>query len=147
MEIRYAKLSDFDFLIEGLEKNRIVEGRDKKDIKAKKSDVAAFRRGITLKTIRLVEDHGKAIAFLYFRTDFSVMYIYEKFFWIDLVYVDEKFRGKGIGTMLYEDVFKIAKKKGFKKIIIDIFDKNLKSQMFHKKFDFQPIYTIYQKIV
>lgn len=145
MKIRYAKPSDFNFLIEGLEKNRVLEGRAKKDIKAKPLDKQRFRTGIKKKTIRVVEDEGKSIGFVYFRTDFKVMYIYEKFFWVDLIYVDKKHRRKGLGKLLYKDVFKIAKKKGYKKIIIDIFEKNNKSLGFHEKIGFKPLYTIYEK--
>ena len=147
MKIRYAKDSDFDFLINGLEKNRILENRPKKDIKAKPSDKKEFRIAIKKKNIRIVEEDKKPIAFIYFRTDFKVMYIYDKFFWVDLIYVKENQRGKRLGKKLYEDVFKIAKKKGYKRIIIDIFDANTNSLGFHKKVGFKPIYTIYEKRV
>ena len=145
MKIRYAKQCDFEFLIEGLERNRIIENRPKKDIKARASDKKDFKKAIKKKNIRIVEDAGQPIAFLYFRTDFKVMYIYDKFLWIDLIYVKEGFRGKGLGTLLYKDVQKIAKRKGYKRIIIDIFKANDKSYAFHKKRGFAPIYTIYEK--
>ncbi len=147
MKIRYAKASDFDFLVEGLEENRVLENRPKKDIKARQSDKNEFRQAIRKKNIRVVEENRKPIAFLYFRTNFNVMYIYDKFFWVDLVFVKEVYRGKGLGKLLYKDAIKIAKNKGFKKIIIDVFDSNQKSIEFHKKLGFNPIYTIYQKII
>ncbi|MBI2135275.1 GNAT family N-acetyltransferase [Candidatus Woesearchaeota archaeon] len=147
MKIRYTIKSDFDFLIESLEKNRILENRPKKDIKARPSDKKEFREAIRKKNIRIVEDKGKPVAFLYFRTDFKLMYIYEKFFWVDLIYVNQNYRGKGLGKLLYNDAFKIAKKKGFKKIIIDVFDANKNSVGFHEKLGFGPVYTIYQKKV
>jgi len=145
MKIRYAKGSDLNFLIEGLEKNRVIEGRSKKDIPARTSDKKDLRAGIKRKTIRIVEEDKKAIAFLYFRTDFKVMYIYDKLFWVDLIYVDEKFREQGIGKMLYKDVIQLAKKKGYKRIIIDIFNENKKSLGFHSKLGFKSIYSIYEK--
>ena len=73
------------------------------------------------------------------------MYIYEKVFWVDLVYVDERYRGKGIGKMLYKDAVKIARGKGFNKIVIDVFDSNKNSLEFHKKLGFEPVYTIFRK--
>jgi len=145
MKIRYAKNNDFDFLIEGLEENRVLENRDKKDVKARKSDKKEFREAIRKKSIRIIEEYGRPIAFLYFRTDFKVMYVYDKFFWVDLVFVSRKHRGKGLGRILYKDAIKIAKKKGFKKIIVDVFDANKNSVNFHRKLVFDPIYTIYRK--
>ena len=145
MKIRFAIGSDYNFLIEGLEKNRILENRAKKDIPAKESDKIEFKDAIKKKNIRIIEDKRKPVAFLYFRTDFKIMYIYEDFFWVDLIYVREDYRGKGLGKSLYNDAVKIAKKKGFKKIIIDIFDSNKNSIGFHKKLDFKPIYAIYKK--
>ncbi|MDP7115448.1 MAG: hypothetical protein QF915_00175 [Candidatus Woesearchaeota archaeon] len=79
MKIRYAQKSDFNFLIEGLEKDRIIEGRSSKDVKAKASDKSDFKKGIRGKTIRIIEEKGNAVAFLYFRTDFKVMYIFTQF--------------------------------------------------------------------
>ena len=145
MKLRYAKNTDFDFLMEGLEKNRILENRPKKDIKAKKSDKEEFRKAIRKKSIRVLEENEKPVAFLYFRADFKVMYVYDKFFWVDLVFVKEDYRGKGFGKLLYQNAIKIAKKKGFKKIIIDVFEANKNSIEFHKGLGFNPIYTIYQK--
>jgi len=147
MELRYANQSDFGFLIYGLEKNRVLENRPKKDIKARDSDKKEFREAIKKKSIRILEDNKKPVAFLYFRTDFKLLYIYDKFFWVDLVFVKEGYRGRGLGKLMYKDAMKIAKKKGFKKIIIDVFDANKNSAEFHKKLGFEPIYSIYQKKV
>ena len=116
MKLRYAKDSDFDFLIEGLQKNRVLENRPKQQ-------------------------------FLCFRTDFKVIYVNERFFWVDLIYVKEDHRGKGIGTLLYDDAVKIASKIGYNKIVIDVFDANKNSRKFHRALGFKPIYTIYQKEV
>ncbi len=115
MKLRYAKPSDFYFLIYGLEKNRILESKPKKDIKARDSDKKEFWEAIKKKNIRLLEDNKKPVAFLYFRADFKLLYIYERFFWVDLVFVKENYRGKGLGRLLYKDAMKIAKKKDSKK--------------------------------
>ena len=59
--------------------------------------------------------------------------------------MDENKRGKGLGKLLYKDAIKIAKEKGCKRIILDIFAANQNSINFHKTLEFKPIYTIYQK--
>ena len=46
------------------------------------------------------------------------MHVYDKFLWIDLIYIKKDYRNKGLGKLLYKDVIKIAKKKGFKDIFI-----------------------------
>lgn len=150
MKLRYAKDSDFDFLIEGLEKNRVLENRPKQQLKAKPSDKRQFRQAIKNKNIRIVEENGKPIAFLHFKTNFKAARrggFNERFFWVDLIYVKENHRRKGIGKLLYDDAVKLAKKKGYKKIVIDIFESNTNSRRFHKALGFEPIYTIYQKEV
>ena len=145
MKFRYAKEEDIYFLIEGLEKNRVLENRPKKDAKAKPADIKEFKTAIRNKNIRIIEDKGEPVAFLYFRTGFKVMYIHEKFFWVDLIYVKEGYRGRGLGKRLYNDAIRIAKKKGFSKVVIDVFEANANSVGFHKKLGFKPIYAIYQK--
>ncbi len=147
MKLRYAKESDIGFLIEGLEKNRVLENRPKKDVKAEPIDVKEFKTAIRKKNVRVIEDQGKPVAFLYFRTDFKVMYIYERFFWVDLIYVRENYRGQGLGKRLYNDAMKIARKSGFNKIVIDVFEANANSVGFHRKMGFEPMYTIYQKAI
>ena len=145
MTLRYAKDSDFDFLVKGLEKNRTLENRPKGQIKAEPSDKRQLRQAIKNKNVRVIEEGGGPIAFLYFRTDFEVMYMNESFFWVDLIYVKEDHRGKGIGKLLYYDAVKIARGKGYNKIVIDVFDANEKSRKFHIALGFKPVYTIYQK--
>jgi GNAT superfamily N-acetyltransferase len=145
MTIRYAKPSDFDFLIKGLEENRRLEQRSSRDVKATRQDTADFRLAILSHLIRVLEDQGRLIGFLYFRTDFPVMYIPKKPFWIDLIYVERRFRGKGVGRLLYKDAITTAKRKGFKTLVIDVFEANVNSKAFHERLGFHPIYTIYRK--
>lgn len=145
MLFRYAKKSDLNFLIQSLEENRVFEGRPKKDVKARPEDKKDFLQAIKKKNIRLIEEKGKPIAFIHFKTDFKVMYIREKFVWVDLIFVKKEFRGKSLGKKLYKDVFQIARKKGFKKIVIDVFNHNKKSLAFHTKLGFKQIYGIYAK--
>lgn len=145
MKRRYAKSTDLDFLIEGLEKNRVLENRPKGQIRARPSDKEQFRQAIAKRNVRLVEQNGEPVAFIYFRTDFKIMYLNERVFWVDLIYVKEDYRRCGLGQLLYKDVIHIAQKKGFKRVIIDIFESNRASGKFHRALGFQPIYTIYQK--
>ena len=55
MILRYAKNKDIDFLVQGLEKNRVIENRPKQDIKARKSDIKEFSDAINHKNIRIIE--------------------------------------------------------------------------------------------
>ncbi len=145
MELRCAQDSDFDFLIEGLEAVRTIERRPEKDIPANDWDKQKYKDAIAQKRVRVFEEDGEPVAYLHFRTDFEVMLIHEPFFWIDLVYVCEDHRGRGLGRLLYEDAAKIAKEKGFKRIVLDVFAVNEISQKFHEKMGFEPLYSIYQK--
>ncbi len=147
MRLRYARPTELGFLIEGLEKNRRIERRPRKEIKATRGDWTEFRTAIRKRNVRVVEIDGQPVAFLYFRTDFKVMYIRPQFFWVDLVYVDERHRGKGYGKLLYEDAGRIAKKRKLKTIVIDVFESNENSRSFHEKLGFRPLYTIFRKRV
>lgn len=145
MNIRYAKESDFDLLIEGLENTRIIEKWPEFSIKATVDDIKEYKRAIEDKLVRVIEENNEALGFLYFRTDFSVMHIREKFFWVNLIYIKEDKRRKGFGTKLQADALRIAKEKGFSKIMLDVFKVNDESLEFHKELGFNPIYTIYEK--
>ena len=145
MNIRYAQEDDFNFIVEGLEKTRIIEKRPEKDIKAGISDKRKIKKAIKTKNIRVLVEEEKLIGFIFFLTDYDVMLIHQKFLWIDLIFINEDFRGKGYGKLLYEDSIKIAKKLGIKKIVIDIFEANRNSLNFHKKIGFKPLYAIYYK--
>jgi GNAT superfamily N-acetyltransferase len=146
MKIRYAKDEDLKFLKEGLLNVRIIEKRPEADIPVNDDDIGSFVKGIKERTIRMIDgDNGEPIAFLYYRTDHPIMYVNDEIFWIDLVYVKEEYRGSGYGKALYEDAVAIAKEIGFSKMVIDIFDPNERSKLFHAGLDFKPFYTIYVK--
>ncbi|UCG48169.1 MAG: GNAT family N-acetyltransferase [Phycisphaerales bacterium] len=144
--VRDAREGDMSFLVEGLESNRALEGRAREDIRATRSDMEALKDGVARKNVRVAEVEGEAVGFLHFRTDFRVMYLERAgVFWVDLVYVKEGHRGKGLGRLLYEDAARIAREGRFDKMVIDIFAANANSQGFHRKLGFKPVYTIYQK--
>lgn len=145
MNIRYAKTLDFDFILKGLEDNRRIEQRQSDHITATDEDKKELEHAITRNNIRVLTDKRKVVGFLYFRTDFPILYIKKKIFWVDLIYVREEFRGKGLGKLLYDDAIAIAKANDFNTIVIDIFTANTSSKGFHEKLGFQSLYTIYTK--
>lgn len=145
MKVRYAKQSDIGFILGGLEDTRRHAGWLKRYTKATYSDKKDIREAIRERRIRVAEQGNKPIGFLNFSTDSEIMYFRERFLWIDLVYVRKMCRRKGVGSLLYKDLTRIARKKGLKKLVIDIFDANKKSIIFHKKRGFKPLYTIYKR--
>ena len=148
MRIRYAEPNDLDLLKEGLFDVRMIEKRPEKDIPVNNDDIESFRQGIGNRTIKIVEnDEGLPVGFVYYRTDFPVPYVSGDFLWIDIIYVREAERGKGYGTALYKEAVEYARSSGLDRIVIDIFDVNERSKVFHSKMDFDPFYTIYIKKV
>ncbi len=144
--VRDGRESDMSILVEGLESNRALEERPVEDIRARRSDMETLKEGVARKSIRVVEVEGEAVGFLHFRTDFRVMYLEKAgVFRVDLVYVKEGQRGKGLGRLLCEDAARIAREGRFDKMVIDIFAANSDSQGFHRELGFKPVYTIYEK--
>ena len=145
-KLRSARESDLAFLLEGLESNRVVENRRPEDVGATRADREGLKEGIAGKNIRIVEVDGEAVGFLYFRPDFRVMYLEKgRVFWVDLVYVKQGHRGKGLGRLLYEDAARMAREGGFDRMVIDIFAANANSRKFHDRLGFKAVYTIYER--
>lgn len=145
MEIRPALTGDLAFLIAGLEENRRREGRAEQDVAARPADVEAFRHGIEHGWVRIAQVQDQPLGFLFFRTDFPVLYFRDPVFWIDLVFVQAGARGRGIGRALYEDAAHIARASGFEKIVLDVFDENEDSLAFHDRMGFRRVYGIFEK--
>jgi len=145
MKIRYAKYSDLDFLVKGLEETRIIEKRQKTNIKEARSYRNTFKDATKKKNIIVIEENKKPIAFIYFKTDHKVAYVKDRALWIGLIFVDQTYRRKSLGKKLYEETTKIAKKRKCKKIILEIFDANTKSKEFHENLNFKPVYSVYEK--
>ena len=146
MIIRYAKEDDLEFLEKGLLDVRNIEKRPMNDLPVTKEDSESFMKGIRNREVRIIDDeNGRPAAFMYHRTDHPIPYVSGKFLWIDLLYVRKDLRGKGMGSALYNDALRIANEKGVDRIVIDIFDPNDRSKIFHSKLDFKPFYTIYIK--
>ena len=142
MKIRNAKTGDIGFLLAGLKETRDVSGFE---IIEKKIDKKEYLQHIKKGLIRVVEIDNEPVAFLYFKTDAKVMYLENKFFWIDIIYVKKEYRHKRLGSILHKDALKIARKKGYKRIYLDIFGINKNSIKFHDKIGFKPLYSIYKK--
>lgn len=148
MDVRYANEDDLVFLKKGLLAVRTIEKRPEKDIPVSEDDIDSFRKGIQNNSIKVIDDEqGSPAAFIYFRTDFRVPYVHGDYLWIDILYVREDQRGKGLGKTLYEHAIDLAHENGLDRIVIDIFHPNERSKIFHSKLDFEPFYTIYTKQV
>lgn len=146
MKIRNGRMEDLEFFKFGLREVRTIEKRPEADIPVTDEDVKSIVSGISNRTIRVIGDeNGDPAGFIYYRTDFPIMYVSGKIFWIDLLFVREKKRGKGHGKALYQDVIRIARESGSERIVIDIFDRNHRSKIFHDNLGFKPIYAIYGK--
>jgi GNAT superfamily N-acetyltransferase len=144
--IRNAVMDDMEFLRSGLYQVRIIEKRPEEDIPVGDNDIRSFEKGIDEGTIRVIDGaDGEPIAFLFYRTDHPIMYVTGDIFWIDLIYVKQEYRGRGLGKELYADAVRIAKELGLTKIVIDIFHPNTGSRRFHSGLGFNPFYTIYIK--
>lgn len=146
MKIRNAEMSDINLMKEGLLDVRLIEKRPQRDIPISDKDVGSFKQGIRNKMIKIAEnDNGEPVGFIFYRTDLKVPYVSGNYLWIDLIYVKEEERGKGIGTALYRDAEEYARRMGLDRIVIDIFEPNMRSKEFHAGLDFEPFYTIHIK--
>ena len=143
--IRNARLQDTKFVLDGIREifrieNDIFVYREKKKLAI---------NAIMNKQVRVVIEENKPIGFSWFRisdlTPFGLDYgkWSRKYCWISFVYVVKSYRNQGIGSLLYEDIMKICKKKGIKQIMLDIFAVNKKSARFHEKIGFKPLLGIF----
>lgn len=72
-------------------------------------------------------------------------YLEEDDFYISVIFVDKKYRNRGIGTLLLNHSVEIAKEKGCKKIVLDVDRDNESAQLLYKKFGFISLEDIPQK--
>ncbi|MGB2691549.1 MAG: GNAT family N-acetyltransferase [Thermodesulfobacteriota bacterium] len=63
-------------------------------------------------------------------------YLEEDDFYISVIFVDGKYRNRGIGTLLLNHAVEIAKEKGCKKIVLEVDRDNEGAQSLYKKFGF-----------
>ncbi len=66
---------------------------------------------------------------------------------VENMYVEENFRGKGIGTKLIKKFIKLAKDKGAKLVKVSAFCKNTSAQRFYKHLGFSEVETVMEKVI
>jgi GNAT superfamily N-acetyltransferase len=151
-KIRFAKTSDFDFVLRGMreidlkiEKRELTKEKIVQRRKAALSDVKRKR------TLVAEDERGNRLGFLTFafsrKTPFGLNYgpWEREFAWVAWSYVAPRFRGRGVGRALYAEVERICRKRGVKEILLDVFEVNARSRSFHKKLGFIPLLSIYSK--
>ena len=103
--------------------------------------------------IRVAKINGETIGFIQF--SFSKQSPYgldygkwkREFCWIENMAVNKKFRKKGIGKKLIQDIEKLCKKRGIKEILLDVFEINKNAREFYAKLGFKNIIHIDSKKV
>jgi ribosomal protein S18 acetylase RimI-like enzyme len=143
--IRNAKLQDIGFVLSGIREIFRIEN----DIFVYSEKKKLARNAIRDKHVRVVIKGGKPIGFSWFRisdsTPFGLDYgkWSEKYCWISFVYVLKNYRNQGIGSLLYDDVMRICRRKKVKQIMLDVFTVNKKSARFHESIGFRPLLSIF----
>ena len=68
---------------------------------------------------------------------------FPRFLYVDRVVIADSAQGKGVGRLLYEDLFRFAKSRGAGMITceFDVEPPNLGSQRFHERFGFKEVGT------
>ncbi|QLJ52965.1 MAG: Acetyltransferase (GNAT) family protein [Candidatus Fermentimicrarchaeum limneticum] len=147
LTIRNAKLQDIGFVLSGIREIFKIEN----DIFVYNEKKKLVSNAIRDKHIRVVMKGGRSVGFLWFRisdlTPFGLDYgkWSRKYCWISFVYAVKSYRNQGIGSLLYDDIMRICKKRRVKQIMLDVFTVNKKSASFHKKRGFKPLLSIYRK--
>lgn len=99
---------------------------------------------------RVAESGGRVVAFLLAMKDgaayqndnfkwFSSRY--EKFLYVDRIVVDEAYHGRGIGTLLYKNLFAFAREQGIPRVTCEInaIPPNKVSAQFHAGLGFKEV--------
>ncbi|MBQ8142119.1 MAG: GNAT family N-acetyltransferase [Bacilli bacterium] len=68
-----------------------------------------------------------------------------KILYIDDLCVEEKERGKGVGTLLYTKAQEIAKKEGFDALTLHVYALNESALAFYQKIGMKPLYTVMEE--
>ncbi|MGF1466933.1 MAG: GNAT family N-acetyltransferase [Sandaracinaceae bacterium] len=142
MRFRDAEVADLPFVLAGLEENRRLEGRPEASVVATERDRREYEQAVATGTLRVLEEGGQALGFLSYRLDVEVLYVSPPFLWIDLVFVAEEQRGRGLGRRLYAEAARLAQEAGCARVVADVFAANAGSAAFHRRLGFAPLYTI-----
>ncbi len=84
------------------------------------------------KTILIAEENNKIIGYVEFGIEKRPFNILEKGAWMYEIYVDKKYRRKGIGIELFKEAAKRLKKKGIEKVDVGYDLRNKESINFWK---------------
>jgi GNAT superfamily N-acetyltransferase len=150
LTIRNAKLQDTEFILSGIRDILRIEKcvfSDRVYRERKKLTKDAIKN----KQVRVAIKENKPIGFSWFKisdlTPFGLDYgkWSEKYCWISFVHILKDYRNQGIGSLLYDDIMRICRRKRIKQIMLDIFTVNKKSARFHKRRGFKPFLLIYSK--
>ena len=88
-------------------------------------------------TFFIAELNGKAVGYAKLRENSKVDCLKsDDAIELQRIYILEKAKGKGVGDRLMKRCFTEARAKGFKKIWLGVWEKNLAAQEFYKKFGF-----------
>ncbi|MDY6826518.1 MAG: GNAT family N-acetyltransferase [Bacillota bacterium] len=99
---------------------------------------------------RVAESGGRVVAFLlamengaaYQNENFKWFSSrYENFLYVDRIVVDEAYHSRGIGTMLYKDLFAFAREQGIPRVACEIYviPPNKISTIFHNGLGFREV--------
>lgn len=150
IKIRDARLQDTGFILSGIRDIfRMEKCIFNKKVYTEKKKLA--RSAIKDKRMRIAVKDTIPVGFLWFGisdiTPFGLDYgkWSGKYCWISFVYVVEEYRSQGIGSLLYEDITRICRRKKIEEITLDVFTINKKSEKFHKKIGFRPMLSLYSK--
>lgn len=151
MKIRYAKPSELNFILRGIKEICTFEESSVWIEKfayfgnlMRSNSSPKVRKAIQKKNILIAILEKKPVGFLWFsiskKCPYGINYgeYSKKYLWIDFSFVSKKFRKHGIGTALYNESFKIAKRKKICTVVLDVFEINKLSMKFHKKLGFEP---------
>lgn len=147
VKLRYATQDDFDFIVQGLKETHIIEKWPEENLVPTQEKKEA-KVAIQNKWIRIAQDSGKSVGFLWFDPAFRAMHLdRDDYLWLHLIFIAKEWRNKGVGKILIKDLEKIAKKHKRKELMFDVFEVNTNSASFFKKLGVKPVYTIYSKSI
>ncbi len=139
--IRNAEIKDYESIENILiQVHRMhVEWRD--DIYRMNDEINSFEHFseiIADNTYIVAEADGQIVGVLYYfykTTDIPIM-TKRKTIYVDTMAVEENYRGKGIGTAMFDTVREIALKEGCTHIELQVNAKNTAAQQMYKKYGF-----------
>lgn len=143
MNIRTAVPEDLSFIFAGIKETQRVEKRSENLLVLEQESKSAVS-SIEKSEIWIAERAGEKAGFIWVKTDFHAMHMNsDNYLWVNLIYVREKFRQKGVGRLLHEEAVRIAKDLDKSELALDIFDVNEVSKLFYSPYCLQQVYTIY----